>query len=428
MKRVNLLIAVAICIPFQLAAFQDTAQAENWSRFRGDDGSGISTATGIPYQWSDDENIAWKIDLPGAGASSVVSFEDRLYVAYYSGYGLDNEDPGEPADLKRGIICVEQATGKTIWDSTVPQKGEDNGYRGFVALHGYASSTPAIDETGVYGYFGVEGAVAFAHDGKLKWRVKCGDKTHNFGAAPSPILYKDLMIVNAGVESNSIIALRKSDGSEVWRVGEIDMCWSTPLLVTVGDGSEELVVSTKEDVRAYEPATGKLLWTCRGIPDYICPSVIAKDGVVYAIGGRKSKLLAIKAGGKGDVTDSHLVWEIDKGTNVPSAILHKGHLYWAHHGRGIIYCVDAKTGDVKFETRLDPSPGTVYASPVILEDRIFIVSRDKGTFVIAADPTELKLITHNKIESDKSIFNGSPCVANGRMFLRSDKKLYCISK
>ena len=200
--------------------------------------------------------------------------------------------------------------------------------------------------------------------------------------------------------------------------------WNTPLLVETSGGSTELIVNIKNQLLAFEPTTGEKLWWCEGFDDYICPSAIAHDGIVYAIGARKSSAMAVKTGGRGDVTDTHLLWKIGKGSNVSSPVYHDGHLYWVHQDRGTAYCVDAKSGDILYEKRISPRPGKIYASPVLVGGKIYVVTRNKGVFVLAAKP-EFELLAHNE-PLDDSIFNGSPAIADGKMLIRSDRYLYCI--
>jgi len=223
-----------------------------------------------------------------------------------------------------------------------------------------------------------------------------------------------------------LIALDKKTGQEVWRQGGMDMSWNTPALVKTS-GGWELVVQVKSKILGFDPATGNPLWTCQGVEDYVCPSVVAEGDVVYVIGGRQARAIAVRAGGRGDVTETHKLWEVRKGSNVSSPVVHDGHLYWAHEGRGSVYCVDAKTGEGGYEERLNPRPGRIYASPLAADGKLYYVSRDAGVFVLAARP-EFELLAHNKIDTDASIFNGSPAVAGGRLLLRSDRALYCIGK
>jgi outer membrane protein assembly factor BamB len=401
-----------------------TIVAEDFAQFRGPNNSGVSTATGLPVEW-DSSNIKWTASIPGFGASCPITFNGKIYVSYYDGYGLQ-QNAGDQDALIRHLACVDPSNSSILWDSKIPSQAASGRYRGFVALHGYASSTPVADASGVYVYCGTSGLVGFGLDGKLKWQSTCGTKTHGFGTGASPTIYKDLVITNASVESGSLIAFNKMTGKEVWRAGKISMAWNSPVLVTVGD-STELVINTRGVMLGIDPATGDQLWSCKAISDYICPSVVAHAGIVYGIGGRKNTTVAVKAGGRGDVTDSHKLWTLDRGSNVSSGVYYDGHLYWSSEGRGIVYCANAKTGEIVYEERLDPRPGRIYASPLLADGRVYYVSRDKGTFVVAASP-EFKLLSHNILEDDRSVFNASPIVHAGHLLLRSDKALYYIGK
>ncbi len=407
---------------FTLAA---TATAD-WPQFRGAGGRGQSGETGLPAQWDARSNIAWKTDLPGPGASSPVTFGEKIFLTCYSGYGIDEGSPGEASQLKRHVLCLDPQDGKVLWNAVQPSTQEEGAYQGFTALHGYASSTPAVDAEAIYVFFGATGAAAYSHDGRQLWLTSCGTKTHEWGSANSPVRYENLVIINASVESGALIALDKKTGKEVWRQEGMVESWSTPALVKT-DAGWELVAQVKGKILGFDPASGKPLWSCQGIDDYVCPSVVAEGDVAFLIGGRRATAIAVRAGGRGDVTATHKLWEIKKGSNVPSPVVHEGYLYWAHDSRGTVYCVDAKTGKDAYEERLEPRPGRIYASPLAADGKLYYVSRDAGVFVVAAKP-EFELLAHNKIESDTSVFNGSLAVADGRLLLRSDRALYCIGK
>ena len=400
--------------------------AADWPQFRGAGGSGISDDTGLPETWNATTNIVWKTELPGPGASSPVTFGDKIFLTCYSGYGTDRRTPGDPSALTYHVVCISRKDGKILWDKKMTSASERSGYRGFTALHGYASGTPAVDESGVYVSFANNGMSAWSHDGEQLWKTDVGSGKHGWGAGTSPILHGELVIVNASIESGAMIALDRKTGEEVWRQKGISQSWNTPIIVDA-NGKAELVVSVHSHIKAFDAGKGTPLWNCAGIRDYVCPSVIADDGVVYAIGGRKKTALAVRAGGKGSVTESHREWVIDMGSNVSSPVYHEGYLYWAHDSQGIVYCVNAKTGEVAYQERLNPRPRQIYASPVVADGRIYYVSRATGTFVLPAKP-EYKVLAHNVIATDKSICNASPAVSNGQLLLRSDTHLYCIGK
>jgi hypothetical protein len=320
-------------------------------------------------------------------------------------------------------VCLDKQ-GKILWTRDVAADAADAAFRGFQLYHGYASSTPASDGKIVYCFFGVAGVVAFDLDGKQLWRRSVGTSTNDWGTGTSPIVAGDLVIVNAAVESGALVALNKKDGSVAWTQQGMEWSWTTPLLIDF-KGRSEVVVSIHNRLLAFDPKTGKESWNCEGLEDYVCPSLTAHDGVVFAIGARDNTALAVKAGGDGDVSKTHVLWSIKRGSNVSSPVYHNGHLYWAHESRGIVYCVDAKSGKIKYEERLDPEPDRIYASAFLAGGKIYYVSRNNGTYVVEARP-EYKLIAHNTFASDTSVFNGSPAPMEGKLLLRSDRYLYCI--
>src|SRR5439155_22128111 len=175
------------------------------------------------------------------------------------------------------------------------------------------------------------------------WHTLVGKNTNGWGSGASPMLYKDSLIINASVESGALVALDKTSGKELWRSPGISSAWNTPVLVTTPDNTQELVVSVQDRVVGIDPASGKELWKAEGVHRYVCPSVVTHDGIVYAIGGGHTSL-AVRAGGKGDVSKTHGLWYVKKGSNVGSPIYHEGHLYWAGDGDGHVHCQDAATG------------------------------------------------------------------------------------
>jgi len=404
----------------------------DWPQFRGPGGAGVSSEKGLPTTWSATDNLIWKTPLPGRGASSPIIIGNRVFVTCFSGFGVDADNPGEKSGLKLHVICVDRRNGRIAWEREPDAKAlpKYGAFGKFTALHGYASSTPVSDGQTTYVFFGHTGVVAFDMTGKRLWSADVGGKTHGFGTGASPILYGRLLIVNASVESRSLVALDKKTGKEVWRAEGIKDAWNTPVLVTVGDGSQELVIDTKDGLRAFNPGNGQLLWQSAGSkpPRYICPSPVSNNGIVYAVHGYFGPFTAIRAGGRGDVSASHQVWQLTErrlGSNVPSPVLHAGNLYWTKSERGAVFCIDAKTGELQYREQLQPRPHRIYASPLVADGKLYYVSREKGTYVLAAKPT-FELLAHNTIDTDGSVFNATPAVAKGQLFLRSDRFLYCV--
>jgi outer membrane protein assembly factor BamB len=405
-----------------IAVLAVNASAADWPSFRGPHSSGISEEKGLPTRWDDQENLIWKLDLPGPGSSSPVVWGDKVFVTCYSGYGSNQRNPGDQADLRRHLLCVDRKAGKVLWDKEVKAKLPEARFAGpYITLHGYASSTPATDGERVYVFFGKTGVFAYDLDGNELWHADVGSGTHPWGSGTSPLLYKDFVIVNAAVESGALVALNKKTGKEKWRAGGLRSCWGSPALVDVPGGKPELVMSLPNTMRAFDPDTGKELWKCEGIREqYLCPTVVSRDGIVYTIGARAKKAIAVKAGGSGDVTATNRLWAKSVGSNVVSPAILGGHLYWVNE-EGMAYCLKARDGERIYAERLQ---GGAYAAVALADGKIYAVTRTGGTYVLAAGP-KFEQLAHNTL-SDDSIFNASPAVSQGQLFLRSNKALYCI--
>ncbi len=398
-----------------------SASAAEWRQFRGPGGQGVSSAKGLPTIWSSERNIHWKTALPGPGGSSPIVFGDRIYVTCYSGYAVPGSPGGDVTSLQRHVIGLQRTDGKIVWKKDVPAAQPEQAK---VRDHGYASSTALADPDRLYVFFGKSGVFAFGHDGKEVWRADVGSKTHGWGSASSPVAHKDLIVINAAVESDSLIALNKQTGKEVWRAGGMKESWNTPILVPVDGGKTELVVAIFGKVLGFDPDTGEQLWSCAtGIGWYMAPSLVNDKDVVYCIGGRTGGALAVKAGGRGDVTSSRRLWTLNKGSNVSSPIFHEGHLYWLHENLGVAYCAEAATGKVIFEERL-ANAGQFYGSPILADGKLFGVTRNGRGFVLAAKP-QFEQLARNDL-GDRGSFDASPALDGSRLLIRSDKFLYCI--
>lgn len=397
---------------------------EQWSEFRGPTGMGTSTATGLPVEWSAERNIVWKTPLPGPGASSPIVFAERIYLTCYTGYYIPDRPGGSLEDLERHLLAIDKNSGKVLWDRAVKAKLPEEEQ---IRDHGYAANTPVADDAAVYVFFGKSGVIAFDHDGKQLWQADVGDRTNGWGTAASPVLHGDLLIINASVESGSLIALNRRDGRQVWKAGGINEAWNTPLVVQTKSGRPEVIVATHGEIKSFAPETGQPLWTCKtDITWYMVPSVVAHDDVIYCLGGRSGiSSLAVRAGGSGDVTQSHRLWTSMKGSNVSSPVFLDGHLYWMSDQRGTAYCAKADSGDIVYEERLDRA-GQVYSSALLADGKIYYLTREGRTFVLQASPT-FKQLAANDL-GDRSLFNGSPAVDGNRLLIRSDKFLYCIGE
>lgn len=411
---------------FALAlAVGSSAVAADWTQFRGPGGLGTTPDKAVPTMWSQTENIAWKTELPGPGASSPVFIGEKVFLTYYTGYNVPGRGRGDMADLKRHLVCLDKKTGTITWTKDVPAKlpEQDTVREG----HGYASHTPTVDAERVYAFFGKSGVFAFDHAGKQVWHADVGDRLNGWGSAASPVLHGDLLIVNASAESESLVALDKKTGREKWRARGIRQSWNAPILVPTKNGKTELAVAVFGQVLGLDPATGEQLWNCAtDIPWYMVPGLVAHDGIVYCVGGRDGGgALAVRTGGRGDVTRTHRLWMTKKGANVPSPVYHDGRLYWFNETSLLAYCAEAATGKIVYEERVERGRD-VYASALLADGKVYYVDRGGRTSVVAARP-QFELIATNDLR-DGSTFNASPVALDGRLYIRSDKCLYCVGK
>ena len=415
------------------------SSAGDWTRFRGPDGSGVDAEASLPLTWSETVNLAWRLELPGAGASSPIIVGDRVFVTCYIGPVREEADEGDDdtstaAGVARQLVCVDRTAGEIVWSRTTAAEPPEDEYQGFITEHGFASNTPASDGERVYVFYGKGGVLAYDLDGNQLWQVGVGKESSNrrWGSAASLILAGDLLIVNAAEESQSVRGLNKLTGEEVWsaEAASLELAYATPSLVGVGE-RRELVLAVPGEVWGLRPETGKLAWYAEtGVDGTVCPSAVVNGDMVYVFGGRRpAGSQAIRCGGKGDVTDSHLIWSTSNSSYVATPVYYGGHLYWIDD-RGTAFCTSAETGEVVYRERLPELGGggrPVYASPVLAGDRLIVPSRWEGVFVLSASP-EFEVLAQNRFADDASDFNATPALGGDDMLIRSDRYLYRVTE
>jgi outer membrane protein assembly factor BamB len=400
--------------------------ADDWLGFRGTKGDSYSPDKNTPVKWTGTDNIAWKYQLPGPGSSSPIIVGDKVFVTCYTGM------PDEK-NLMLHVICLDRAKGTRLWQKDLPAKLPEVPYlpavpSNFIREHGYASSSPVSDGTNVYVFFGKSGVHAFDLKGNALWSKSVGDKLDKmkWGTAASPILYKDLLIINANIESGDLVALNKLSGSEVWRKPVGDNSWTTPALVDAPGGKKEVVLSMPGVVKGFDPDSGAELWQCKGIPKFTTSSPEAGDGVVYVTGGGgpfRGIGFAVKTGGKGDVS-KNLLWEKGIGSGITSSVLAGKYLFAIDRGK--LGCFNAATGEPIISRPVGYN-GNQYSSPTVAEGKIYWVNRVGTTYVYSADE-KMTPLGENRIEEEEPRFDGTPAVSDGQVFLRSTHYLYCIGK
>lgn len=413
----NLFVVICLLMP--------TAQlpAADWPEFLGPGGTATSSDV-VPTTWSDSENVAWKVEMPGTGSSSPIVVGDKLVVTCYV---ASEREP------RREVLCVDKISGELLWSVDFPIDYREDRFQGYITEHGYASNTPVSDGNNVYVFLGKGGVHSITLDGKKNWSVDVGKESSNrqWGSAASLILFQDKLIVNASEESQSIVALDKATGTELWKqeAGMLELTYGTPRIVNPDEGDPEIVLSVPGEIWALNPTTGKLIWYCQSpMTGNVCPSVIVEGGIIYSFGGyRASGSIAVKAGGKNDVSDSHVIWTNRSSSYVATPLLHNGRFYWIDD-RGIAYCTSASDGEIIYRERVDDlaSGRPVYASPVLIGDHIYVVTRRSGT-IIYKPGDSFEPIARNVLAGDETDFNASPVVSDNRLYLRSNQALYCIS-
>lgn len=417
-----------------------------WTRFRGPNGDGVSTEKhSLPTHWSGTRNLQWKVPLPGPGSSSPIVVADKIFVTYWSGYGMDRRNPGELKQLRRHLICIDRHSGKTLWSVAIAARLPEIGYSGMVTQHGYASHTPVSDGEHVYVFFGKSGIYCFDMEGKQVWQRYVGMESdpEGRGSASSPILYKELVIVTAGAESEALVALNRKTGEEVWRqeAAGLHATWGTPALAQAGLNRTDLVIAVPSEIWGLNPNTGRLRWYSSGRSSGNAnSSAISHDGIVYAVesGARGAGGIAVRAGGKGDVTGSRVVWSARHANRTATPVLYQGRLYT--FSNRIVTCIDAATGDEIFKARLGTGGagpatrgssrrggfGSDYASPVIGDGKIYFVTRSGQVFVLEAGE-RFELLAVNPMGEEGEEFSATPAISQGRLFLRSNRNLYCLT-
>ncbi len=433
MTRIHFLLAV-----LWFGCGGSAVTAEDWSRFRGPGGLGVAAeADSIPSQWSPEANMAWKTALPGPGVSSPIIVAGKVFVTCYSGYGLDQESPGDMNNLMRHVVAVDLASGNVLWQQDIKATLPEDPYSGVgVTAHGYASHTPVSDGKHVYVFMGKGGVHAFDLDGHALWQANVGQESDptKWGSSSSPVIYNDTLIVTASAESQAIIGLDKNTGKELWRqeAEGLDGMWGTPTLVNVDGGRTDLVMCVAKELWGLDPDSGKLRWFANATgAEQAYSSVITDADRVFVFTGRGGGSIAVKAGGSGDVSESNTVWTGTENASFGSPVRFENRLYTI--SQGVVTIVDAESGEKLEQVRLKGAQRTGgrfgsldYASPIVVGSRMMYVNGSGQMFVFDLS-NGAEQIALNRVTNEKESFGGSPAVSGDRLVLRSDKYLYCIT-
>jgi outer membrane protein assembly factor BamB len=360
-----------------------------WPRWRGPSGQGLAVGEGYPDAWSDTENVAWRTAVPGRGHSSPIVWEDLIVLT--TGY-----DDGRVA-----VVAFRRSDGRRLWETVAPDTTPETLHR----KNSHASATPSTDGRRVYAFFGNKGLVAEA------W----------------PLLYEDRLILFQDHRDGAFIAaFDTGTGRELWRTGRRGTVgWGTPVAVRVGD-RVEIVVNGQDRVVAYDPATGRELWSCDGTTREVIPTPVVGHGLVFCSSGRAGPTLAIRPGGQGDVTATHVAWKETKGSPfVPSPLVAGDYLYMVNDMASVATCYRAAKGELVWQGRLGEAQREGFsASPVFADGKVFFTNDRGETFVLRAG-AEFDLLRVNRLNA--SVL-ASPALVDGRFYLRTARELVAIGR
>lgn len=403
--------------------------ADPWPEWRGPTRNGISTETDLPIAWSAERNIAWKTPLPGRSASTPIVWGGRVFLTAQRGegpiaYDFDEEAPESEPDnfeVQLSILCHAAADGRLLWEREAPNDllvpTRDR--------HNLATPSCVTDGERVYAWFGNGSLTCFDFAGNVIWRRHLGREfaplTIDWGHGSSPTIYNDSLILLCDHEPASyILAVNKRTGETVWKADrDPGRSYTTPIFVKVG-GRDEMIVNAAKRIDAFDPRSGEFLWTARGLRSVVVPTPVAAHGMVYTYGGAyNAPMMAIRPGGRGDVTETHVVWrKKNEGPYVPSPLCVGDDLFTVGDN-GFASCYDARSGKLIWRERLG---GNFSSSPVFADGNIYVISEWGETVVFAAS-RDFNLVSRNPLDEPTL---ASLAVSDGRIFIRTEKNLYGI--
>jgi len=386
---------------------------DNWMRFRGPEGTGHSQDAAIPVSW-DESAVKWRVDLPGRGQSSPVNFGNRLFLT-----------AANPDGTRRQVLCYSCEDGELLWSREVEVAQPETPHR----MNSFATPTCVTDGERVVAFFGPGGLHAYDLDGNPLWSRQLGEFPGPWGVAASPVIDGGRVIQNADAQGTSwLMAFDVETGEELWRTPRQDLPrggWSTPIFIAF-DGRREMVLNGEFGVRGYDPETGEEWWFCRGFNGRGSPVPDFAHGILYVVNGKPGDTYAVRPGGRGDVTETHMVWHAERegGRDLSSPAVVGDHVFIVTMS-GIAMGYDAHSGDVHFKERLD---GAFSASPLVANGLIYLTT-EQGKVLVVKPGESLELVAENPLGADRGeIFRSTPAPIRGDLYIRSDRALYRVGR
>lgn len=381
-----------------------------WPRWRGPSGQGLVDGAGYTDRWSATENVIWRSTVPGSGNSSPIVWADRVFLT-------TARDGGR----RLYMLAYRISDGALLWETEVAPGSAERVH----SKNGHASATPVTDGERVYASLGGRGLVALDLDGNVLWHTEIGQVANYHGPAGSPLLYGDRLIIYQDQKGGAFVAAYDTaTGAEVWRTDrDATVGWGTPVVIRVA-GRDELIVSSQHTVIAYNPDSGGELWRCGGNRFEVIPTPVVAAGLVFCTSGRAGPTLAIRPGGSGDVTETHVAWSTPRGSPfVPSPIVVGDYLYTINDMSSVVTCFEAATGELMWQERLGrPLREGFSASPVAVDGKVFFTNDNGTTFVVRAGP-EFELLHTNDIGARTL---ASPALVGGRWYIRTEVELLAV--
>jgi len=419
-RSATLLLAGMLLTCLLGATQADAADLDQWGHWRGPLGTGTSPTARPPTEFGPSNNCAWKQPIPGQGSSSPVIWEDSVFVTT----AVPVTPGGSELDFR--LFCFERATGEKRWDRSAIKAAPHEGTH---STNGYASASPCTDGRHVYAHFGSRGLFCFTMSGDLKWSRDFGDmQTRNeFGEGSSPTLVGDRIVIPWDHEGPSrLICLNALSGETIWDVPRDEpTCWATPLVVTMADGSQQVVMNGQTAARSYDLSTGRELWRCGGQTQRPVASPVAASGLVFIGSGFRGAFLGcFDLTGQGDIEGtSHVHWTVNRDTpDIASPLLHAGRLWYYKEKTGLLTCVDAASGQPHYERQRISGVSRTYASPVAAGGHIYLTDRN-GTITVIKDGPELSIVATNDMGEG---VDATPAPVGQQLFVRGERHLFCF--
>ena len=423
LHQAAILTATSIAVGVLLLADSTLNSSGQWPRWRGPTNSGMANGD-VPTSWSDTRNVKWKAEIPGRGRSSPVVWGDKIFLTT----AIPAEEQAEqPVAHEFVVLCPDRKSGKILWQRTATSATP---HEGFHADYGsFASGSPVTDGEHLIADFGSRGVYSYDLDGNLVWKKNLGVQMQTFwefGEGSSPVLDGDLLLLKFDHEGDSLmVALDKNNGREIWRVERDEVTsWAQPLVVEY-EGRKQVITSATNKIRGYDRMTGELIWECKGLGRNVIPAPVIHGDIVFVMSGYKDpNLLAIRLGGKGDITDSdRVLWTNTRANAYTSSPVLDDNKLYVLTDNGFISCYNATTGAPYYKQQRLPKPYKFKASLVGANGKLYLAS-EEGDVIVLKMGAKYEVLATNTLAGQT--FVASPAIANAEILLRSEKALFCI--